>query len=332
MKHVRIKIILLLAGIIGASALASLLFWEKEFPYAIVACIFLVSLILGLGGLYRKLIHTMQSFVTGLEMNDNSMRYDFGKDDPELREMADAMNRIAAIYKSNRQELETRKIYYDRILKVMTHEMRNAITPIISLATDMQNKPGKYTGDNLSDTIAVIKDQGEEIKRFLDSYQKLTHLPTPEREEMTATEFAETVRKGIEGLVPRIDIDKTVTFVVAPNAKVLADRGMMLQVMRNMIKNALESVAKVNEPKIIVTMTMADDATLITIEDNGPGISPYVMQNLFQPFITSKPHGTGIGLFISRQMVRLHGGELLIRNHPGKGVMVQISINKEMPD
>ena len=313
-------------GIILAAALASVLFWEREYPYAILACVLLLCLVIGYWSLLRKLIYIMRSFVTGLEMNDNSMRYDLGKDDPDLKEISEAMNRIAIIYKSNLQELETRKIYYDRILKVMTHEMRNAITPIISLTTDIQNKPEKYQGENLRETIDVIKDQSLEIKQFLDAYHKLTHLPTPEKESLRATEFIYSVRTGISGIVPNLDIDETVSFVVAPNATLFIDRGMMLQVMRNLIKNALESVATMGYPAICVTATMSNHSTLITIEDNGPGIPKQVMQNLFQPFITSKPHGTGIGLFISRQMVRLHGGELLIRSHPGKGVRVQISL------
>lgn len=332
MKHFRLKLILLAFGIIASSASAAFLFTEKAYSFAILVCLLLVCLIIGLAISVRKLIHIMQSFVTGLEMSDNSMRYDFGKDDPELREMAEAMNRIASTYKSNSQELETRKIYYDRILKVMTHEMRNAITPIISLTTDMQHKPGKYHDEYLSETVSVIKDQSLEIKRFLDSYHELTHLPSPQKELTKATDFIAGVRTGISGIVSGLDINEIVQFVVSPTATLFIDRGMMLQVMRNMIKNALESVAKTENPKIIVTTTMSGDSVLITIEDNGPGISPYVMQNLYQPFITSKPHGTGIGLFISRQIVRLHGGELLIRNHPDKGVTVQISVNRDCPD
>lgn len=269
----------------------------------------------------------MQSFASGLEMNDNSMRFDFGDSDMELKEMGQTMNRIASIYKNNRSELETRKIYYDRILKVMTHEMRNGITPVIALTSDIQNKPNKYHGENLVETISVIREQSMEIKRFLDSYHELTHIPEPKKETVTATEFMDSVRKGISGIVPGMDIGNIVQFVVSPNATLFIDKGMMLQVMRNMIKNALESVAKVENPSVVVTITISGSSALVTIEDNGPGIPQHIMQNLYQPFITSKQNGTGIGLFISRQIVRLHGGELLIRNHPAKGVAVQITIS-----
>ena len=299
---------------------------REEYPFAILCLMFLLCLAGGLWFLIKRLIHTMQSFVAGLEMNDNSMRFNFGKDDPELREMAQAMNRIAVIYRNSRREHETRKIYYDRILKVMTHEMRNAITPVISLASDIQSKPDKYKGENLIETVSVIKEQSMEIKRFLDSYHELTHLPNPEKETVPALEFMDSVRAGISGIVPDIDIDNTVQFVVSPNAMLFIDKGMMLQVMRNMIKNALESVVGTEMPSVVVTTSISGESTLITIEDNGKGISQSVLPNLFQPFTTSKPNGTGIGLFISRQIVRLHGGDLIIRNHPGKGVQVQISI------
>ncbi len=268
----------------------------------------------------------MQSFASGLEMTDNSMRFDFGRDDAELRETSDTMNRIITIYRTGRLELETRKLYYDRILKIMTHEMRNAISPVISLATDIQKKPEKYKEGNLTETILLIKEQSMEIKRFLDSYYELTHLPTPEKTLISANDFIETIKTGICGLVADIDTEQVVSFVVATNAFLWIDKGMISQAIRNMVKNALEATRYVSNPKITLSLTTSGDHSLITITDNGPGIPPSIMQNLFQPFTSSKQGGSGIGMFISRQIVRLHGGELSARNYPDKGVQIELSL------
>lgn len=268
----------------------------------------------------------MQSFVVGLEMSDSTMRYEVGKDDSELREMADAMNRISNMYQTSKRELETRKLYYDRILKIMTHEMRNAITPIISLTSDIENKPKKYSGEYLGDTISIIRSQSMEIKRFLDSYYELTHIPIPKKELISMPEFIEKVKAGLTGLVDNPFVENNISFTIAPDASLLIDQGMMTQVVRNMIKNAFEAVEDSIKPSVTVSATNSGDVTLITINDNGPGIPPDIMTNLFQPFTTSKQNGTGIGLFISRQIVRLHEGELIVRNQPGKGVQIQITL------
>lgn len=326
MKHFRLSCFLLTAGIIAAASVGSILFYLRDIPSAILAVIVLLCMVIWLWVVIRRLIHTMQSFVSGLEMADNSMRFNIGIDDPELHEMSEAMNRLTAIFRNSRHELETRKLYYDRILKIMTHEMRNAITPIISLASDIQSKPEKYKGDNLFETIAVIKDQSIEMKRFLDSYFELTHIPAPEKILVSVTEFMEGVQSGIGSFSENPYTERTVTFIVSPTARLWIDKGLMTQVMRNLIKNAIEATSSVDKPKIEVSATTLDDVSLITVTDNGKGIPDNILPNLFQPFTSSKRNGSGIGLFVSRQIVRLHGGDLIVRNHPGKGVQVQITL------
>lgn len=326
MRRFRLNLIILIIGISISAAGTALLFYTGRIPFAIISCLLLLVLCGILWILIKKLIHIMQSFASGLEMTDNSMRFDFGRDDAELRETSDTMNRIITIYRTGRLELETRKLYYDRILKIMTHEMRNAISPVISLATDIQKKPEKYKEGNLTETILLIKEQSMEIKRFLDSYYELTHLPTPEKTLISANDFIETIKTGICGLVADIDTEQVVSFVVATNAFLWIDKGMISQAIRNMVKNALEATRYVSNPKITLSLTTSGDHSLITITDNGPGIPPSIMQNLFQPFTSSKQGGSGIGMFISRQIVRLHGGELSARNYPDKGVQIELSL------
>ncbi|MBD5357021.1 MAG: HAMP domain-containing histidine kinase [Bacteroides sp.] len=326
MKHFKTNILFLILGIISSAAVTTLLFYKGFIPLAILTVLSVFGFGFYLWRLIRKLIHSMQSFVVGLEMSDSTMRYDIGKDDPELYEMSEAMNRIAIMYKTSRRELETRKLYYDRILKIMTHEMRNAITPIIALTSDIQAKPEKYHGEILTDTISVINCQGLEIKRFLDSYYELTHLPSPERQIIPMPEFIDYVKAGLSGLTATPNAEQHVSFSVSQNSFMLIDKGMMTQALRNIIKNSLEAVQGVEYPNVTVIATTSEEKSIITVTDNGHGISPEIMKDLFQPFTTTKSDGTGIGLFLCRQIVRLHGGEMIVRNRLDKGVQIQITL------
>lgn len=292
----------------------------------------------------------MTSFVRGLEMNDTSMRFEADRHDPELYEMVQSMNRITAMYVTNKRELETRKLYYDRILRVMTHEMRNSISPIVSLSQDLYEHPANYDSTASSEAIGIIRLQSESIKKFLDSYHALTHLPAPEQENIDASEFISKIRKSMEYLEENILSSKDIiSYNVASGAVLFIDKGLLTQVLTNLLKNALEAVAEkrssliqeqnlennkpkieINadryKPQISVTVTDTSDSSFITIEDNGCGFPQSIAANPFQPFFSTKENGNGIGLFLSRQIIRLHGGDIKIHNKTGKGITIHISL------
>ncbi len=292
----------------------------------------------------------MSSFVRGLEMNDTSMRFEADSHDPEIYEMVQSMNRITAMYVRNKRELETRKLYYDRILRVMTHEMRNSISPIVSLSQDMHDHPENYDSNSGTEAIGIIRLQSESIKKFLDSYHALTHLPPPEQENIDASEFISRIRKSMEFLEESILSTKgIISYNVASGTVLFIDKNLITQVLTNLIKNALEAVeSKRNsliqvqnsektisntekndfsyKPQICVTVTDSSDSSNIIIEDNGNGLPQSIADNPFQPFFSTKENGNGIGLFLSRQIIRLHGGDVKIRNKVGKGIIIHLSL------
>lgn len=325
MKRFRLNLVVLLCSIIGLSAIATWLFLSGRVPEGIFAVIAVAISVVGVMVLVRKLVLVMSVFVKSLEMNDTTARFDIGNDDPLLREMSASMSRIVDIYRSGLSQLETRKLYYDRILKIMTHEMRNSITPVISISSDMEKHPEKYEGENLTEALGVIRSQSEGVKRFLDSYYRLTHLPQPETEAIDATLFFERVKTLVAVEVKERGLSPDVCrYAVGKGMTLNIDVSLMSQVMVNLVRNALDAVAGVESPSVIVTATLSDRHPYISIEDNGAGISPEIRDMLFQPFVTTKSGGSGVGLSLSRQIVRLHGGDLRLTGSSGHGAKAVI--------
>lgn len=310
MKHFRLRLILYIAAIALTGFGAGVSYAHGFIPQAILLAMGCIVASLCTTSHIRTLIRTMSSFVGAIEANDATLRIS-SSDDPELREMSEAMNRIATIYGANVHDLETRKLYYDRILRIMTHEMRNAITPVIAISSDMTASPDHYRGDDMTMAAELISEQSRGIKRFLDTYYELTHLPQPELCDIDAAEFISkaakvaAARAGELGLSP-----DTVTYTVAKEMTFSADRDMVMRAATNLLRNALEAVAGTEKPTVELTMTHTAGYTVITVTDNGPGISEKAAENLFQPFFSTKPGGSGIGLCLSRQIARLHNGDL----------------------
>ena len=326
MRHFRLNIMLLLVAVVVATAVAAMLLVKGMWAQGVLIMLLTVVALFGIWHLQTRLIRTMSGFVSSLELNDTTMRIDTGGDG-ELRRMSDAMNRISELYRRNLQELETRKLYYDRILRIMTHEMRNGITPLVAMTADMMEHPESYPRETIKEIARLMNGQVEGIRRFLDSYYTLTHLPEPEITTVKARDYFRNLRLMTEAeLQNRGLASNTVQYVVPEDMMLSIDPALMNQVMLNLLRNALDAVATRPNPRVEVVISVSDTHPYLTVRDNGEGISEKVMENLFQPFYTTKEGGSGVGLSICRQIVRRHGGELTIRSRVGKGTDAVITL------
>jgi len=234
-------------------------------------------------------------FLGCLRSKDTMSRFPQTNDN-ELKRMYQDMNLIMQKYGQSQMELETKRMYYDRILRIMTHELRNSITPIISLSEDMRQRT--YSPEESQEAVEVINEQCVSIKSFLDSYYELTHLPKPELKEIEAR----TMLQHIERLYP----DKGIVIQCAQGLKLLCDENQIRQIIINLVKNAIEAPASA----IKITASAPEGTPRILVSDNGPGIPADKREEIFLPFYTSKSTGTGIGLALSRQIMNLHKGNL----------------------
>lgn len=277
--------------------------------------------------LIRDLIRVISMFMKAIETDDMTIRFNIGEDDKELRKISGQMNQIISLHRKNVLEVQTAKLYYDRILRVMTHEMGNAITPVIAISSDIEKHPDKYDPESMKEAMQMISSQGAGIKRFLDSYYNLTHIGNPEKRKIAAADFLKKIRQlaAIESAKRNLRED-LVSFSEAKGMELEIDEQMMTQVLVNLLRNSIDAVESTVNPEITVSVFLSEGSTSITVSDNGCGIDPKMNDYLFQPFMSSKPGGTGVGLALSRQIVRKHGGELTLTNRVPHGAEARITI------
>lgn len=325
MRRYRFSIVLLILGAVASASLAAWLFFNSLWAQGCLALILPAACMAALLRLQSRLISTMSAFVSALEMNDTTFRVHPGGD-AELRSMSDAMNRISELYRDNMRELQTRKLYYDRVLNIMTHEMRNGITPIASISADMLDHPERYNGQKLAEATRLINSQAEGIRRFLDSYHHLTHVPEPRLENISAKEYFRSLKKILAAELERRGItEETVSYTIPEDMTLTIDPSLFNQVMVNLVRNSLDAL-HTEGGAVKIVLSISDSRPFLTVTDNGYGIPPETMESLFTPFFTTKPNGSGVGLAISRQIIRKHGGDIRIQSSSVKGTTVIISL------
>ena len=250
-----------------------------------------------------------------------------------------------------RQEMEA----WQQLIRVLTHEIMNSLTPIISISETMgaaqapQAPPSAPEGATIvsnldsktieapsgavggaptsgavkeaSAAFAVINRRCHALLDFVESYRQLTRIKTPVKTTFPINELLE----HIKGLYPKMKTQG--------EGLLTADRSQLEQVLINLIKNAYESGATEVELTVHSLPSLQGGAgggsrSTIRIKDNGCGMSPDVVDHAFIPFFTTKPSGTGIGLSLCRQIILKHGGTIRVESQQGKGTTFIITLPK----
>ncbi len=224
------------------------------------------------------------------------------------------------------RELEDKEMEaWQDLMRVLTHEIRNSITPIASLATTARGlldecEPGEENdAEDISDArlaVKTIEKRSNGLLGFVESFRSLSHIPKPKFQILVLNEFFEHLQMFFQSQFEEKEIRSS--FRADPDTlEVTADPGLLEQVMINLVMNAIQAVADTEQPSIEVQGYM-DVRGRITIEvsDNGPGILDEVIDKAFIPFFTTKKEGSGIGLSLSRQIMRLHGGSIHVSSTP----------------
>jgi two-component system nitrogen regulation sensor histidine kinase NtrY len=230
-----------------------------------------------------------------------------------------------------RNELDEKELEsWMKLIRVLMHEIMNSIAPITSLSESLCQffmidgrpaLPEEVTETTIQNTLrglSVIKEQGNGLMLFVESYRKLTRLPKPDKKIFRVEELTSRIKVLYTSLENSEKINLTVT-VNPEEMELLADENLISQVLINLTKNALQANEKNPEGKIqVIAGINSAHRPEIRVVDNGPGIPEEILEQIFVPFFTTRENGSGIGLSLSRQIMRLHGGSLQVRSVPGK--------------
>lgn len=229
-----------------------------------------------------------------------------------------------------RDELEQREIDFShKLIRVLTHEIMNSVTPIISLSKvvedellDARNNESSSSidvrrDDDLLRSVSSIHSRSSGLKRFVQAYSRLTNLPQPNRKHVDVAGLLEEVGALIR---PTLGTDIVLENIACePGMTLYADPEQLQQVLINLVNNAIEALADREGGRIQITAERDDrGGVVIRVTDNGLGIESEHLDNIFVPFFTTKPQGTGVGLSVSRQLLLLNGGSISANSAEGR--------------
>jgi nitrogen fixation/metabolism regulation signal transduction histidine kinase len=237
-----------------------------------------------------------------------------------------------------RNELDENELdSWMKLIRVLMHEIMNSIAPITSLSESLSKlftvegrdvKPSEMDEKTIRNTILglnVIGEQGNGLIKFVESYRKLTRLPKPDLKIFKAESLVNRI-KVLYFSFENNEKAKLSVEINPENLEIYADEDLVAQVLLNLVKNALEAVSVLESGTIRILVKLgANNRPEISVADNGPGIPREILEQIFVPFFTTREKGSGIGLSLSRQIMRLHGGSLQVRSVPEKETVFTMS-------
>jgi two-component system nitrogen regulation sensor histidine kinase NtrY len=224
-----------------------------------------------------------------------------------------------------RQEMEAKEVEsYRKLISVLTHEIMNLISPVTSVTKSLLSlfvKNGipvnvqQLDEDALITTqrgLQLINDQSYGLTSFIENYRKISRLPQPVIQLFDVNEWLDQLRIVFADTMHRQDI----RFRISGDKikSISADKNLLNQVMINLINNALDAVSDISgDREIRIELSCFEQSRVrIRVTNNGPLIPPEILDRIFVPFFTTKKNGSGIGLSICQEIIKLHQGSLTV--------------------
>lgn len=231
-------------------------------------------------------------------LEDGEMNFRFRENSSLNR----ALNRIRGIFK--RRSAVDEATSWSKLFRVMTHEIMNTVAPIASLSDALSKDDSLDVKAGLETISASSKD----LIKFVESYRSMMKLSSPIRKAVMVDELMERVLNLNQTRLKEQNV--TITYnAKTPDLLVYIDESQILQVLNNLIKNAVQ--AEANSIRISAELN-SEDRTIISVTNNGKPVPLRQQDEIFVPFYTTKPNGTGIGLSLSRQIMTKHNGNITL--------------------
>lgn len=223
-------------------------------------------------------------------------------------------------------ELEEKEIEaWQKLTRVLTHEIMNSITPIASLAATVNELLAEETAGDVPDAetlgdvrgaMQTIERRSESLLGFVNAYRSLTRIPRPNLQIFPAQQLLGDMERLMRPQMEARGI-AFVTHLDPATLDLTADPHLVEQVLLNLVKNAMDAATGLPDAEVRVEVGLDDRGRpTFQVIDNGPGIVPEAMDKIFIPFFSTKKDGSGIGLSLSRQIMRQHGGTLTAHSEP----------------
>jgi two-component system, NtrC family, nitrogen regulation sensor histidine kinase NtrY len=236
-----------------------------------------------------------------------------------------------------KSELEEKEMEaWQNLIRVLTHEIMNSVTPISSLAGTVESELGlqlkngdkvnRITNEEIQDlylAVQTIHRRSESLIKFVSDFRNLTRLTMPKLAQTKVRDLLDHVLMLLKYEIERGEIK--LTYKVEPkNLEVLVDKEQIEQVLINLVKNAIQALEENDEMDkekllIISANGLENNSVSISITDNGPGIEEDALKKIFIPFFTTKKSGSGIGLSLSKQIMRQHKGSISVKSVINQG-------------
>ncbi|HUW92326.1 MAG TPA: ATP-binding protein [Bacteroidales bacterium] len=242
------------------------------------------------------------------------------------------------IFQDFKKEIEDTEIQtWHKMIRVLSHEIMNSVTPVINLAIASRNSleriknfetSKKESIEHLNDislNTEIIGARMVALSDFVTRYKNASAIPVPEKDTIDINGLIRHVlyllKDDIESLSIKVNID-----IHQEGLAINGDKNMIEQVMINLVKNSIQAMERSEKKEINIECYIKSHKTVIVITDSGEGISKENMERVFLPFFTTRENGSGIGLSLSRQIIRIHGGTLDMWSEPGVGTKAEISL------
>jgi two-component system nitrogen regulation sensor histidine kinase NtrY len=230
-----------------------------------------------------------------------------------------------------RSEIEQKEIEaWHNVIKILAHEMLNSFTPVSSLASTMKAMTENEKGElltldqmdaedvhDINMAASTIKKRSEGLLEFVKDYRTISNVPIPILTLINVKQFLASIELLMKPSIENANVALKILPIPA-NAKINADSKLIEQVLINLINNSIHALKGRDVPVIKVGCIVEPEKTVIVITDNGMGIEEKIMNQIFIPFYTTKKHGSGIGLSLSKNILKKHGGNLLVNSEVGK--------------
>lgn len=221
-----------------------------------------------------------------------------------------------------KNEIEQKEIEaWNKLIQVLSHEILNSITPISSLADTLNqfmesHSYNEMTQDEFDDiklAVHAIKKRADGLMAFVNDYRKMAELPSPLLGTVIVKDMLLHVKGLMMSMLRKSGVQLTIDYP-GTRQTIRIDEKLIEQVLINLITNSIYALENTAEPIIKISSRENEHYFFIDVEDNGKGIPPKNLEKIYVPFFTTRDHGSGIGLTICKNIMRLHGGSLYVKS------------------